>query len=688
MFDQILPKKTSPFKKTAYYLFLLAAFVFPLAFYPKFNNGFDLIKWGVLVFVVLSGLILWSLDCIWQKKVLIKINGLAKALLLFALALIIASLVNSANRISPFWGKTGIIISLAIFYILNLTLLEEKAKHIFWSLIASSFIISWIAIFAYLELLAKFFPNLPAINSKFFTPAGSPLSLISLLVMLLPATIALGIKSKENLFKIQLFGVAAVQITALLLTLPLLVNSNADSLIKFNFLPYSAGWSIAVDQFKNLKSAFFGVGPDNFISAFSRFKPLFLNKTAIWNLRFTSSSNEIFNVLTTAGIFGLSSLAWLITVIIFQLKKASRNSWSINIGLSIIIGLILLLVLPANYVLIFTLISLLASLFQESSVAISISKAKIVPIVSLAVLFTAIALGYFSLKVLAAEASFSKSLTAAVNNQGTNTYNLQLAAIKKNPFNVQYRLAYSNTNLAIANSLASKEKPSDEDKKTITQLISQSIRYGKDSVAMAPNNPLAWINLANIYRQLIGSAQGADNWALTSYVQAVRLDPINPILRLELGSLLYTLQNYDSAIDQFKRSIELKPDFANAYYNLSFAFKAKKDFQQAYEAMQKALSLIDKDTNDFDKASTALENLKALLPQETRTATGSAVRKPSAQLTEPQPAPSPNPAVNIPSNPNAQKELAPPVNPVTPTEKEQQGLPSIPSPTPTPSPTP
>ncbi len=660
------------FQKLTYVVFLAGSFLLPLVFTPYLTNAFELPKWAVLVTMALLGLAFWALMGLTQKKLSLRITPLTKALGALTLVFVLSTVVNSPNRIASLWDKTGFILAGFVFFVVATSVLAQKAKQLFWGLVVSSFVLSWVAIFAYLNLLPKLLPFLANAGvDKRFTPAGGPLALISFLVVLMPATVFLALKKKDSLIKLLLFVVAAVQAVALVLTISLVLPNQANALA---LLPYSAGWSIAVDQFKTVRSALLGVGPADFVSAFTRFRPVTLNLGNLWSLRFGSSSNEIFNVLTTAGILGLAALAWVCLNLIRILNLKTARPMNLALGLGAMIVIILFLIIPANTVLLFTLFCLLAALSEEGK-EININLRPLVVAISAITLIVTVALGYFTGQVWAAEQYFTQSLQAAAKNDGTATYNLQIKAINNNPFEIAYRVAYSNTNMALANSLANKKDLTDDDKNTITQLVSQAIREGKNSAALDPNNPAVWENLAAIYRQLINFAQGADQWALTAYVQAVRLDPTNPGLRVDLGGFLFATQNYDAAIDQFKRAADLKPDYANAYYNLAYVYQQKKDNVQAFYALQTASTLVDKNSADFDKVSQELEQLRKLLPPELQNATASAQQK-ASQLNTPQPLPSPRPAGQLPLNPQEQERLAPEVPSPAPANQEEEVLPT------------
>jgi predicted Zn-dependent protease len=195
-----------------------------------------------------------------------------------------------------------------------------------------------------------------------------------------------------------------------------------------------------------------------------------------------------------------------------------------------------------------------------------------------------------------------------------------MTAISQNQYIGRFHIIYSQTNLALALSLvAAINKPdntsSDEqktkDRQLVAQLISQSIREAKLATSLNANNVLAWENLARIYNQLIGTAQGADTWTITSYKKAIELDPKNPILRLELGSIAMKQKAYDEAIAQFKQAVMLKKNYANAYYNLANAYKVNGNTAEAIEALQQTQRYTMNGSTDYEKVSQEIEALTA-----------------------------------------------------------------------------
>mgnify|MGYP003774970121 FL=1 len=87
--------------------------------------------------------------------------------------------------------------------------------------------------------------------------------------------------------------------------------------------------------------------------------------------------------------------------------------------------------------------------------------------------------------------------------------------------------------------------------------------------------------------------------------EAVKLDPNNPSLFYNLGVVNGTAEKYDEAISYYKRAIELKSDYRDAYLNLSFAYLNKRvpivdemnenlSNAKKYNALEKKINAINK----------------------------------------------------------------------------------------------
>jgi tetratricopeptide (TPR) repeat protein len=222
-----------------------------------------------------------------------------------------------------------------------------------------------------------------------------------------------------------------------------------------------------------------------------------------------------------------------------------------------------------------------------------------------------IAVALFGVKTLRAEATFAKSLAALTQNDAQKTYDLMNKSISQNPKVDRYHASFAQVNLAVANSIASKKDITDNDRNTITQLVQQAISEGKATVSLNPTRSGNWEVLAQVYRSIMPFAQGADQFTVQTYGQAIALDPTNPNLRIALGGVYYSLGNYDAAIESYKLAVLAKPDLPNAHYNLAIAYREKKDYDNAIASMNNVLKLVKEGSQDYQIAKQTLDDLQS-----------------------------------------------------------------------------
>lgn len=634
-------------------------FVLPLFFLTLTSDFYGLNKTTLFHFWTTLMLISWAIVTVFFKQeIKLQKNPLNLAAVGLAAVYLISSLTQSPNRMTSFLSSGMLMINLCFFYFLANHFIKgiKSIRQILIGLLAVSAVLSWLVIFAYLEVFKGL--NLDWLNSKAWSPAGSAFMAAVFLAALIPGTFFWALKTKDATGKVLLFITGALQLIAVSLTVMMFF----DKTLTLNYLRPDFGWQIAVEGFKSLRTALFGVGPGNFLSAFSRWRPIGLNSASDWTIKYTANSNQFLNILSTAGILGLA--AYLSLFLMCFKKENYKGSLTKKTLYVFLAGVFIVqLVFNAsflNLLLTFVLLALIQADKKEDSV-INVNSPTVIWIIGIVIFCWSLFSLYWQGRIWLADYYFGQSLAAANQNKGMETYNLQVKAVKFNPFSETYRLAYSNTNFALASALSAKENLTDQDKANITQLVSQTINEAKAAASLNPDISQNWINLAALYRNLINVVDGADQWAAASYLQAIKTDPTNPLLRVEFGGMFFGLKNYDQAINQFTQSINLKADFANGYYNLAAAYKAKEDWVNAYASLQYCFNLIPLDAPDYEKVSNELEELKDKLPKEEKPAVETEIMpeseaKDESRLTEPEPLPSPNARVGEVKLP---KEAAP-----------------------------
>lgn len=426
-------------------------------------------------------------------------------------------------------------------------------------------------------------------------------------------------------------------------------------------------WKVAVSAFRD--TPFWGSGPSTYLFDFTNYKPLEFNSSKDWNTRSDSAFNEYLQILATLGGVGLIAFISLTalfvssaySVIASPAKQSTTNEiatgsnprndkdkMALTIsGLIFFIILALhastlvvwvfgLLILAAFYVVnlssansskswnneanIQTTFLKIAGNITSTNSSRETIKVDALPSILLTIVVAVVLFAfYYTGKFTIADYHHRMALNAISADQGLIAYNELISAEKLNPYNDLYHTDLAQINFALANAITSAKTPtegspagslSDQDKQNISVLLQQSINEGKSATALSPRSALNWEILGLLYRQIAGVAQNALVFSLDSYGKAIFQDPLNPQLRLNVGGVYYATQNYDMAIRFFTDSINLKPDFANGYYNLSVALRDKGDLVTAQSAAEKVITLIDPKSADYKIASDYLNELK------------------------------------------------------------------------------
>jgi tetratricopeptide (TPR) repeat protein len=81
--------------------------------------------------------------------------------------------------------------------------------------------------------------------------------------------------------------------------------------------------------------------------------------------------------------------------------------------------------------------------------------------------------------------------------------------------------------------------------------------------------------------------------AMIEAKRAVELDPVSPIIRVDIGSVHLLARRYDEAIAQYRDTLEMSPEFYFAHRFMGLALELKGDTEEAMAEYRKALQLSD-----------------------------------------------------------------------------------------------
>ena len=691
-------------------VFLPAILIFPLT-----SDAITFPKHLFIILAAFAALTVWTLGFIFRKKVTATVSPFLLPIFFLAIASIASIIFGASPFPEALLGQTGLSIAFLILFLAGSSRPKKVSGWITGGLIASAAILALTSLLSYLGILDTI--GILGTVGKMFTPAGNLISHLIFLAAVLP--LAIGVLKRPGLAKqgqaLNDSGVTfrALKQLAILAGIILIVGGlivGGVNYLKnrsaFRQLPLSVSWQIAVETLKI--SPFVGVGSNGYLAAFTQYRPISANNGDLWNIRFQQAPNEFLQIFTENGILGLAALLLLI----YKSYKAYESYQSylpsglgaalaifgiglflepLNVvALSLLLGLLLIMVLSVKgqasaydktsiYDVILGIVTFRKGIVSVNLVPPSAAgdmapiqqnekpagKASLSSILGWVLFVPALAISilvfYFGSRVLAAEIDYRQALVGIAGNDGTTAYNQLIKTITANPWFDTYHRQYADINLRLANSLAAQKNLSDTDRNNVSQLIQQAIREGKIAIQLDGNDVRNWEELAVIYRALINVADGARDWTTVAYTEAIRRDPINPLLRLDLGGVFYSLKDWDNAIRTFQTAVSLKPDYANAYYNLALGLEQAGKLTDAAKAMQSAVQNLDAKSPDYAAAVAKFEELAKKAQEATAINSNTGTSK--EPLTKPQPLPTAGPGAN---KVDLTPKEAPPVTP-TPT---------------------
>lgn len=685
----------------------LAVFLFPIIFLPFTQEFYVTTKLYFLGFVALALLAVSLVEFIITKKIVWEKRPFDTNILLVVAAIVLSVLISAPDKIVGLLNLNFGLVGIASLGVLYYYLSRHHGLHknsqyeslgilnYFTVLTASTVIVALISVIMFFQpfknvALPSFLQFLSNAN---FTTLGGQIDLaIFLGFMALAHAVSIMTKQEGNDSEessqgmwISVISICIFLIAAIFTLFSIFKPVQGDQLnLATTLPPFRISWYAAVETLKKPLTGLFGVGVSQFSTMFTAVKDAPYNNTALWQIQsFGVSRSTLLHVMTETGVFGLVAF---ILLLIHAMRLAFRETSIMNKAL---LGYVVLMIVlfPPSLPLFFLFFVVLAAIAQASVKTADHAEVKTVAynmaslpplyagVILLAVAFLGAA-GYFLGRAYMSEFYFKKSLDAIVSNNAKNLYDNQRQAVILNPYNDKFRVSFAQTNLLIANTIAQNatqpaedgtpRQISDTDRQNITQAIQASINESKAAVALNPLNASHWENLAGVYRNIINVVQGADGWAVASYQEAIRLDPQNPNLRLNLGGIYYSLGAYEEAARMFEQAAILKPDWSNSRYNLAWASAQKGDFVRAAQEMQLVINMLDpiKDQADLKKAQADLQTFVAKIPK---------AQQPTEEQNPPQPQqlslPTPPAATVEPKLELNQKNAEPPSPPVIPREQ-------------------
>ncbi len=460
-----------------------------------------------------------------------------------------------------------------------------------------------------------------------------------------------GIMSRISIFTLILFIIA---ITCAWKGDVLSVSLTRSLKIEYGeaILPWQLTLDVTSDTLK--ESPFFGAGSNRFGFQYLRFKPLEVNQTPFWNSEFSSGYATLPTFVATQGFIGL--ILWCLFFIFFvrdgirALRKASDSLKTFLTTSSFFTASFLWIVsltyIPSHVIIfltfVFTGICTAVALGDGASgvVFARISRyKKFSPVFSaIAGILLIIWLGAYG-KTSVAVSYFQKGIKELNVNSAVDVAQKDFEkALFWNTSDIYYQ-ALSEINILKINALtqdlqnSSTQNPGAPlDQKKVEQVVSlanQALGYTKSAEKLDSSNYYNYISEARI-SEIAASLKipKAYENAKNSYLNALKTNPYNPAIYLNLARLEASQNKLIDAEQYVGKALQLKQNYTEAVYLLSQVQVANGQLKDAITSAKVAteitpteailffqLGILEYNDKNYSDAVTALEKAVSLNAQ-------------------------------------------------------------------------
>ncbi len=660
------------YERFARWCLCIGTFLLPIFLLPWSSNVLELNKQLLLMVFVGLALIAWLLSVVSSGVLSWRSNTLDKGILVFAGSVVLAT-VFSLTRFKSVFGLPDLlgsslvsILALTLFYFLAVNVFNDKGKMLV-NILGISLVVA--LLYGLLQMLGVYFLGFSFSKVNGFNTVGSVYSLGMVAALALPLFSKLKIGGKTWVSRLYIEKVGVIAVLAILVILNwwilwivaisgmvalvifgsinrekfrilkfvmpmmiivlgvflMIVNFNLTSVRKKLPTEIAPSFSLSFDVSREVlkRNLLFGYGPENFSVAFDQYGASKLANTTFSAYRLFNSTSEFFNMVISGGLVLILAFLFLMCVLvwtIFVKLKISQISSRVEGTLaSLMATLVALFLYPFNMTLMFIFFLLLAlavlmlwggeKKILQIEERVSLSLASSLGFIAGMVVI----LGGFYLggSIYASDVEYQKALKAKSNQEAAEFLS---QAINWNSRDDRYYRTMSQIILALLKEeINKKSDPKDSGRLTRTQnYLSTSISVAKQATEVAPKESLNWLNLANIYQNLLGLVDGVDNLAEDSYLKAANLRSGDPNIYNQIGSIYLTKTDLigqlinsnpanSSALKEqageaiskaeisFKKATELSNNFGLAIYNLAIVYDREGKLNEAIKQLEKII---------------------------------------------------------------------------------------------------
>ncbi|MEK7464003.1 MAG: tetratricopeptide repeat protein [Patescibacteria group bacterium] len=381
-------------------------------------------------------------------------------------------------------------------------------------------------------------------------------------------------------------------------------------------LPWQLTLDVASDTLK--ESPLFGAGPNRFASQYLKFKPAGINADNLWSVEFSNGSGVIMSSLATQGIVGF--LLWCIFIIMLAfagfsgLRKTNDNFSRFFVGstffTSIFLWIACFVSVPSHSIMLLTFVMtglFISSLVAEGQVQLvgtgsseSSRFKKIIQIIIAAALVVCVVWAFAYLKKMVAIGYFQSGISALnlPQNQGIETAEKNFGKAISWDENDIYYQALSEVDILKITALSQQlQLQAQQGAKTpdsaliaqIGKLVEEAVGYTRSATAFDPTNYYNYVAEARISEVALSlKIENAYENTKTAYLNALKHNPYNPALYLNLARIEASQNKFAEAQQFVGAALQLKQNYIEAIFLLSQIQVSQGQIKEAITSVQVA----------------------------------------------------------------------------------------------------
>lgn len=372
------------------------------------------------------------------------------------------------------------------------------------------------------------------------------------------------------------------------------------------------------------ENTLFGYGSENFYLAFDKYGAIRLANTILSNYRFFNATSEILTLVVQGGLIMLAALLFIFWCLgrVFQrfhryaLENIDKESVKESVGvLASLTALVFAMFLypfdSTTFFFLYVFMGLSALLmFNKNLREFNIEERASISLLSslsfIGGLILVLVGVYFTATVYISDLKYAQALS---ENDSEKRAALLVDAINWNSKDGRYYRSASQATLNLLNLELNKSTSPDK----VTRLqnyISTSISFARKATEIMPREALNWTNLGFVYQNLLSLVDGVDKLSEDSYSRGAELRPGDPNIPYQIGLIYLNKFNVlnqlvasgrinasqtnnlaESALRKaetnFKKTVELSPNFGLAIYNLGVIYDRQGQVNEAIKQLEK-----------------------------------------------------------------------------------------------------